>query len=200
MAAQAVYSSRAARYICPCGSVWDDFKRDRADLGGRWQGSGKRAGHGDMVCPASLTFRRPSLLGAGVAVRRPFGDCLPLHHGGEDLKVRETRRLQGFHERLPRRTVAGRLQPALKEAVLALRDERPSGVLPSTEKRWRHCWPPWIAGFRLRYRIRAFGYGQECESWQCAPASWRIWTRSTACCGCPTTTSTAWSTSCIWRA
>ena len=37
MAAQAVFSGKAARYVCPCGSVWDDFKRDRAVLGGRWQ-------------------------------------------------------------------------------------------------------------------------------------------------------------------
>lgn len=166
MAAQAVFSGKAARYVCPCGSVWDDFKRDRAVLGGRWQEAESGL---DMATwfarhrSRSVAFRFSALVSPFVGLSETASRFIT---AAEDLKVGKLDAYKDFMNGYLGEPWQEDYSPRKEEAVLALRDERPSGVLPSTEKVAALLAAVDTQDFGFWYEIRAFGYGQECESWQ----------------------------------
>ena len=158
MASQDVFSGKAARYVCPCGSVWDDFKRDRAVLGGRWQEAESGLDIATWFArhrPRSVAFRFSALVSPFVGLSETASRFIT---AAEDLKVGKLDAYKDFMNGYLGEPWQEDYSPRKEEAILALRDERPSGVLPATEKVAALLAAVDTQDFGFWYEIRAFGY------------------------------------------
>lgn len=111
----------------------------------------------------SVAFRFSALVSPFVGLSETASRFIT---AAEDLKVGKLDAYKDFMNGYLGEPWQEDYSPRKEEAVLALRDERPSGVLPSTEKVAALLAAVDTQDFGFWYEIRAFGYGQECESWQ----------------------------------
>ena len=166
-----VKAQHLARYVCPhclCkGSApWDDYARDMAVRGGYWQ---ERTTGLEIMAymreyrPRSVGFQYSAMISPLVSLSETAGEFI---QAKKDLRGGRIDAYKNWLNGYMGETWKEDFSPRKADAILALRDDRPRGVLPSVRK---------VAGlFALVdtqddgfwYEIRAFGYGLECESWQ----------------------------------
>ena len=175
--AEEVLTRRLASYPCEfCGAVWDDSDRDRAVRGGEWR---DRASGLDL--PSLLAVRRPRKVGFHVPAWLSFFVSLSevaraAIRAARSGRISDQRDFQNQYRAEP-----WEQEHVLRneDAVLALCDDRPRGVvpgpLPDRPDEPRVCCL--LAGVdtqkgSFRYVIRAFGFGELEESWlvQCGSA------------------------------
>jgi phage terminase large subunit GpA-like protein len=167
--AEEVEQQRRARYECRhCGSLWDDARRDQAVRHGCWRarvGDEPDGDHGgelmdylDRQRPAKIGFHIPSWVSHFVSL----SDAAAAFLRG----LRDKTKLRDFknnHEAAP---WVIHQQARKEDAILALRDERPAGMVPSAG-----VVAALTAGIDTQdngfwYEVRAWGWGQQADSWQ----------------------------------
>ena len=135
-------------------------------LGGRWQEAESGLDIATWFArhrPRSVAFRFSALVSPFVGLSETASRFIT---AAEDLKVGKLDAYKDFMNGYLGEPWQEDYSPRKEEAILALRDERPSGVLPSTEKVAALLAAVDTQDFGFWYEIRAFGYGQACESWQ----------------------------------
>lgn len=152
---------KLAWYECEhCGAKWDDHLRDKAVSVGKWF---DEAG---VELDVSLEANRPRKVGFGLsALYSPFVSLSEvaaafLKAQGDRLKLMDF--MNGY---LAEPWVDYKVERA-QDKILALRDDRPRGVLPPVEEV-----AALIAGVDTQdkdfvYVIRAFGYGHTEDTWK----------------------------------
>lgn len=165
--AQDVFSRKLAWYGCEnCGSVWDDYKRDRAVLGGSWRhmGSGlELMAYLSKHRPRSVGFQFSALISPLVSLSETAARFID---ASGDLKVGRIDAYKDFLNGYLGETWQEDFSPRKEEALLTLRDDRPAGAVPDASRV-----SALIAGvdtqdYGFWFEIRAFGYGDALESWQ----------------------------------
>lgn len=146
-----IESERLAWYECPhCHGRWNDMDRDRAVRAGHWEP------REPVERPHSVGFHLPAFYSRFVSLSECAASFLKSH--------RDRAKLRDFYNgylALPwkdyqvNRTV---------DRILALRDDRPRGVVPTDCAALLAAVDTQVMGFY--YEIRAFGWGLEEESWQ----------------------------------
>lgn len=157
-----VEAGKLARYECNgCGDHWDDARRDKAVRLGEW-----RSQDTGETLPAYLSKDRPKAVGFHIpSWVSPFVSLSEV--AAAFLKgLKDNIALRDFmnnHKAEP--WVEYRTERS-EDAILKLRDDRPPGLVPGGGV---------IAGLTAGvdtqdagwwYEIRAWGYGEEMESWQ----------------------------------
>ena len=176
-----VLSRQLAEYVCEhCGSVWHDGDRDRAVRLGLWRERStglELKAHLDTHRPANVGFHLPAWLSYFVSLSKVAASFLRWNasKNQEDLK--------DFCNNFKAEPWRVYRMDRDEDRILALCDDRPRGMVPGP---LAEDGTPRIAalvagidtqgsdehrGF-FRYVIRAFGWGQEDESWliQCGTA------------------------------
>jgi len=150
---------KSARYICPeCGASWDDQARDKAVRAGAWT----PVTGGKLKRPEKVGYHIPgwicldiSLTEIAVAYLRSQGDPVKLIDFYNDYLA------EPYEEFAAERD---------EDRILALRDGRPRGLVPTlpAESGGIACLLIAIDTQQhgYYYEVRAWGYGQEQESWQ----------------------------------
>lgn len=162
-----IHAERLAHYVCPdCGSVWDDYKRDIAVRRGFWR---EEKTHIELIAyckqyrPRSVGFRYSALISPMVSLSETAAKFVlamqEMKFGNLDAYKDW---LNGYMAEIWKEDFS----PRKESEILVLRDEREAGVLPDG----RHV-AALIAAVDTQddgfpYEIRAWGYGQETESWQ----------------------------------
>lgn len=167
--AEEVEQKRLARYeCCACGAHWDDSARSAAVLGGCWRvriGDEPDGEHGlelmdhiERSRPSKIGFHIPSWLSQFVSL----SDAASAFLRG----LRDKTKLRDFKNNHEARPWVIYQQDRREEAILALRDERPQGMVPSGG-----VVAALTAGVDTQdngfwYEIRAWGWGAAQDSWQ----------------------------------
>lgn len=170
--AEDVLTRRLATYPCEhCGVVWDDGDRDRAVRRGEWR---ERTSGLDLAAhlashrPVKVGFRIPAWLSYFVSLSEVASAALKYKESGklDDLKnLQNQYRAEPWKEEHVARS---------EDAILALCDDRPRGAIPGSVAGKERV-AALLAGVDtqgtneqkgyFRYVLRAFGYGEEEESW-----------------------------------
>ena len=134
---------RQARYICPgCGAAWDDRTRDQALKGGRWyarnpevrkalEKAGKWIGQptGESI-DTCLAVLRPAKVGfhapAWISPQNTLAKCAAAFLRG----LRDSNEMIYFVTQIKAEEYTHWKKQRKEEAVLALRDDRPEGLVP----------------------------------------------------------------------
>ncbi len=167
--AEAVEQQRLAWYECGhCGARWDDARRDQAVRGGCWrvrigeeatvEHGAELADHLNLHRPSKVGFHIPSWISHFVSL----SDAAAAFLRG----LRDKTKLRDFknnHEAAP---WVIHQQERKEDAILALRDERPQGLVPSGGGV-----AALTAGIDTQdngfwYEVRAWGWGLAADSWQ----------------------------------
>lgn len=170
--AEDVLTRRAAYYPCEhCGAVWDDGDRDRAVRKGEWRerSSGlDLAAHLAAHRPVKVGFHIPAWLSYFVSLSEVASAALKYKQSG---KLDDLKNLQNQYKAEPWREEH---VVRSEDAILALCDDRPRGAVPGPVA-GRERVAALLAGVDtqgvneqkgyFRYVLRAFGYGEEEESW-----------------------------------
>lgn len=161
-----IQSKRLAYYACPeCGSVWDDFKRDKAVCAGHWYDP--RTG---MECKAYLRRYRPrsvafvynTLIAPDVSLSETAARFVLAQ---SELKVGRIDAYKDWTNGYMSEPWEEDFSPRPESSILALRDDRPAGILPGGGRVALLLATVDTQDSGWWYEIRAWGYGQECESW-----------------------------------
>jgi phage terminase large subunit GpA-like protein len=164
---ETIHARELANYVCPdCGSIWDNYKRDIAVQKGFWR---EKETHIELVnfCkryrPRSVGFQYSALIAPFVSLSDTAANFVLSQ---QELKAGRVDAYKNWVNNYMAETWKEDFAPRKSAAILALRDERPAGVLPSI-----HNVAVLVAAIDTQddgfpYEIRAFGYGQETESWQ----------------------------------
>lgn len=168
--ANEIQSKSLARYVCPhCVNVkgaWDDYKRDRAVRLGHWQEKKTQLelmAYMNRHRPRSVGFHYSALISPLVSLSETAGMFVLAQ---QELKTGRIDPYKNWLNGYMAETWKEDFSPRKTEAILALRDERPAGVLPDTRKIALLLALVDTQDDGFWYEIRAFGYGQEMESWQ----------------------------------
>lgn len=170
---EVVLSERLAEYACElCGAMWDDTDRDRAVRRGEWRerSSGlELLAHLKLHRPLKVGFHLPAWLSYFVSLSEVAHAFLKWH------KSQKLEDLKNFANQYKAEPWKEQYAERREDAVLALCDSRPRGIVPIPEE---HAEPdkrrPPIAALLaavdtqqryFRYVIRAFAYGKAEESW-----------------------------------
>jgi len=156
-----------ARYQCKhCSAMWDDYQRDMAVARGEWrtrpQEDGQRTRglwpYLEDERPLKIAFHIPSWLSHFVGLSEVAAAFL--RSLADKTKLKDFR---NKHQALPWLDYT---QEREEDKILALRDDRPRGLVPSGDV--VSCLTAGVDtqdnGFW--YEIRAWGYGLILESWQ----------------------------------
>lgn len=168
---ETVKAQLLARYVCPhclCqdNATWDDYVRDKAVRHGYWRE--RRTGMEIMSYmreyrPRSVGFQYSALISPLVSLSETAGEFIQakkeLRGGRVDLYKNWLNGYMG-------ETWKEDFSPRKADAVLALRDSRPRGLLPPVNEIAALLAAVDTQDDGFWYEIRAFGYGLECESWQ----------------------------------
>lgn len=160
--AETVESKQLAYYVCEhCGAHWPDYVRDKAVRGGEWRA--KECGRELFAYlkaerPKKIGFHIPSWLSRFVSLSKVAASFLK---GQQDKTA-----LRDFCNKHKAEPWLDYTVERQEDHILARRDERPVGLVPGHGKV-----AAVLAGVDTQddgfwYVIRAFGYGQEMESWQ----------------------------------
>ncbi len=165
---EAVQARRLAWYECEtCGSCWDDNDRDKAVRLGQWRARGtglELTAQLRAHRPAKVGFHIPAWLSYFVSLSEVAAAFLRWKKSGnrDDLK-----NFMNQYKAEPWRAYDVQ---RTEDAVKALCDDRPRGVVPGPDADGRPRVAALVAGVDsqkryFRYVIRAFGWGGEEESW-----------------------------------
>lgn len=163
---QRIFAERLATYSCPaCGSVWDDYKRDRAVLAGHWAES--LSGIHLMPYlrsqrPRSVGFCYNTLIAPLVSLSETASRFI---FASQQLKIGRIDAFKDWLNGYMAEPWEEDFSPRATEGILALADERPSGVLPTIDNIATLIGAVDTQDNGFWYEIRAWGYGQNCESW-----------------------------------
>lgn len=164
---QRIQAERLAVYVCPdCGSVWDDFKRDKAVQGGQWH---ERESGLELMAylhkyrPRSVGFQYSALISPLVSLSETAAKFVL---AAQDLKVGRVDAYKDWLNGYMAEVWEDDFSPRSEDVVLALRDGRPSGLVPDGSKVAALLATVDTQDDGFWYEIRAWGFGQECESWQ----------------------------------
>jgi len=160
--AERIENENLACYVCPgCGSCWSDLKRDAAVRWGLW-----KSREGDIELfeyirkyePKKIGFHLPSWVSRFVGISEVAAAFL---HGLVDRN--KFKDFKNSHEAVPWLSYTIERK---EDRILALKDDRPSGIVPSGGV--VSCL---LAGIDTQddgfwYEIRAFGFGESLASWQ----------------------------------
>lgn len=157
-----IESSKLAWYACEkCGDKWDDARRNQAVQAGEWRCRETGLSINAVLNsqrPVSIAFHLRSYVSRFVSLSEAAAAFL---WGTKDkTKLRD---FMNSHEAEPWKEYTNDKK---EDAILALRDDRPAGRVPSGDVA-----AALVAGVDTQddgffYEIRAFGYGLEQESWQ----------------------------------
>lgn len=162
-----VLARRLAYYPCShCGAIWNDADRDRATRRGEWRD--RQSGLGLAAClatakPVKIAFHVPAWLSYFVSLSEVAAAAIKCRETG---RLEDIKNLQNQYKAEPWKVeIASRDE----DAILALCDDRPRGTVPSPAA-GRPRIACLLAGVdtqkgHFRYVIRAFGYGENEESW-----------------------------------
>jgi len=164
-----VLKDKLAVYQCAhCPAKWDDANRDLAVRKGQWveRASGLELfAHLETYHPGKIAFHIPSWLSYFVSLSEPAHAFLKWKKSG---RLKDLKDFMNQHKAMPWREERSERQ---EDAILALCDDRPRGIVPgplpaSDVPRVAAL----VAGIDtqasyFRYIIRAFGYGENEESW-----------------------------------
>lgn len=170
---QDIFSQRQGRYVCAhCGTLWDDADRDAAVRSGFW--TEKATGLGMMTFitrhkPASIAFHVPAIISPFVSLSEVCSKLCE-YERTQDLDL-----LKDIQNNYKGEPWAAEFEKREESTMLALCDDRPRGTVPGPLP-GRDGEPPTervatlLAGVDTQYRyfryvIRAFGYGENPESW-----------------------------------
>ncbi len=166
-----IESQDLARYQCDhCGALWDDHQRDRAVKAGEWRtrldSEAREAGERPKSLrtvlekdrPHRIGFHLPSWISPFVGLSQVAADFRRSLHDKNKLKD-----FQNGHKAEPWIPYE---QERPEEQILALRDDRPRGVVPGN-----NVVAALTAGVDTQddgfwYEIRAWSWGPELTSWQ----------------------------------
>ena len=168
-----VLTERLAEYCCEhCGAMWDDTDRDRAVRKGEWRErtSGLEVmAHLKTYRPMKVGFHLPAWLSYFVSLSEVARAFLKWN------RSKKTDDLKNFVTQYKAEPWAEQYAERSEDAILALCDTRPRGIVPVPEE---HAEPgkrrPPVAALLasvdtqhryFRYAIRAFAFGKAEESW-----------------------------------
>lgn len=165
---EGVQARRLAWYACEtCGACWGDNDRDKAVRLGQWRARGtglELMAHLRAHRPAKIGFHIPAWLSYFVSLSEVAAAFLRWKRSGnrDDLK-----NFMNQYKAEPWRAYDVQ---RTEDAVKALCDDRPRGVVPGPDAEGRPRVAALVAGVDsqkryFRYVIRAFGWGAEEESW-----------------------------------
>lgn len=165
--AERIQAERLATYACPaCGSVWDDYKRDRAVRGGHWfepETHMEAMAYLRKYRPRSVGFQYNTLIAPDVSLSETAGKFVL---ASQDLKAGRIDAYKDWLNGYMAEPWKPDFSPRKEKSILVLRDERPAGLLPSGGKVAALLAAVDTQDFGFWYEVRAWGYGQMCESWQ----------------------------------
>ncbi len=183
-------ASKLARYVCcHCGSMWDDYHRDLAVQAGGWRClptsewlerfTALRAGDYQAMDDAhdmmpylqkhkieNIGFHTPAWISSFVSLSKSVGAFLK----GNGKGFKKKTALRDFANNFAAEYFADQESERQEDVILALRDERPDGLVPGRDTDGEMQVAAVIAGVDTQddgyfYVIRAFGYGYDQESW-----------------------------------
>ena len=162
-----IQARKLAEYVCPnCGQIWDDYKRDLAVRAGYWR---ERETKLELVAycrrhrPRSVGFQYSTLISPFVSLSETAAKFVL---AAQDLKLGKIDAHKDWVNGYMAETWQEDFSPRKEDAVLALCDERPAGLLPDGRKVAVLLAAVDTQDDGFWYEIRAWGYGQESESWQ----------------------------------
>lgn len=162
--ARQVESADLAWYECEhCEGRWRDYLRDLAVRSGRWvhrEDGRPMARVLDQDRPRSIAFHLPSWLSPFVGLSRVAASFLSCRTAEGLVDLNAHKNFQNTHRAEP--WFAWR-QDRREDAVLALREDRPSGLVPAGAACLLAAVDTQDNGFW--YELRAFGYGLEQSTW-----------------------------------
>ena len=151
--------TRAARYECQhCADLWDERAREKAIRAGGWVAP-KGA---DLPRPEKVGFHFPAWIVLDVSLTEIAEKW---------LKAKDNRAAEiDFYNDVLAENFEDNFSERKEDRVLALRDERPAGVLPGLDAAGREQIATLIMAIDTQdrgfyYEVRAFGFGQEMETW-----------------------------------
>lgn len=151
---------RLAWYECPiCRAKWDDHDRDRAVQSKMWVAREK------VEKPSSVGFHLPAWYSPFVSL----SECMAEFIRGQTDKGK----LRHFQNSIEAKPWVDYSVDRREDQILALRDERKRGVVPSEISCLTASADVQEVGFW--YEIRAWGWGPELESWQIAEGFLETW-------------------------
>ncbi|MEK6531268.1 MAG: terminase gpA endonuclease subunit [Deltaproteobacteria bacterium] len=157
--ANRVQREKDARYACNgCGSLWDDDNRDRAVVLGLQHFFYGWKFREDIDYPVSVGFRFPSWLSPFKSLSDIAARYLRAQEPGSGDKLRM------WHNNEAAEPYMEVLSERRDDAILALRDDRPRGLVPKDISCLLLLADTQQRGFY--YEVRAFGRGPQLESWQ----------------------------------
>lgn len=160
-------SARLAYYACPgCGLVWDDFKRDKAVRLGHW--FEEKSGLEIMTYlrrfrPRSIGFQYSTMIAPDVSLSETAAKFVLAMR---ELKVGRIDAYKDWLNGYMAEPWEEDFSPRKEDAILDLRDDRPSGLVPDGSKVAALLAAIDTQDDGFWYELRAWGYGQDCESWQ----------------------------------
>ncbi|HAS53754.1 MAG TPA: hypothetical protein DCS42_06285, partial [Nitrospiraceae bacterium] len=150
----AIRRLKSAWYECPlCKGRWNDYKRDKAVLANMetgWQPNKQ------VEFPQSIYVHYPSWLSPYMSLSEVAARWLEAQDDDE--------KLQKWYNLIAGATYTYHKKERPYHQILALRDDRPEGLVPSVPISAITC----VADMQKRgfwYKITAWGYGLEQESW-----------------------------------
>lgn len=162
-----IQARKLAHYVCPdCGTVWDDYKRDIAVRRGHWR---EKETHLELMAyckryrPRSVGFQFSALISPFVSLSETAAKFVLAM---QDLKVGMVDAYKDWLNGYMAEIWKEDFSPRKEDVVLALRDDRPSGLVPDPSKVAAIVATVDTQDDGFPYEIRAWGFGQETESWQ----------------------------------
>ena len=153
-------AKETARYVCEhCGEKWNDAARDEAVTAGRWVG--RRSGHElfDHLAektPTKIGFHLPAMVSSMVSLSAIAADFLRSKDNKKKLRDFNNARLA-----IPWTNYTVDRE---EKAILALRDDRPRGLVP-----------PGIDGLTAGVDTQDYGFWYEIRAWKVGPAGLESW-------------------------
>jgi phage terminase large subunit GpA-like protein len=164
---ETIHAQSLARYVCPaCGAEWDDYRRNQAVSKGHWRERESRIELMDYCRryrPRSVGFQYSALISSFVSLSDTAAAFVLAQ---KELKVGRIDAYKQWINNYMAETWHEDFSPRKSAAILALRDERPAGVLPPGSQVAALLATIDTQDDGFPYEIRAWGYGQETESWQ----------------------------------
>lgn len=157
--ANRVQRERSARYACGgCGSLWDDYTRDKAvklGVGHFFHGWKMRE---NVDYPVSAGFHFPSWISPFKTLSEVVARWLRAQEADQSGKLR------AWHNNEAAAPYIEAYSERKDDAILALKDDRPRGLVPKGIAALLGIVDTQQRGFY--YEVRAFGWGSTLESWQ----------------------------------
>ena len=164
---EVINARNLAEYVCPgCGQPWDDYKRDLAVRRGFWR---ERETKLELMAycrrfrPRSVSFQYSTLVSPLVSLSETAAKFVLVK---QDLKICKVDAYKDWVNGYMAETWGEDFSPRKEDAVLALCDDRPAGQLPDGQTVAALLATVDTQDNGFWYEIRAWGYGQEAESWQ----------------------------------